>query len=335
MHFDIFNDDAFTLSQLTLAMTNLPHQPGRIGQLGLFAEEGISTLSVDIESIGTTLSLVPAGVRGQRGTPVRNDKRTMRSFRCIHLPQSGAVNADEFQSLRAFGSETEVETAQGLLNKKFTKLKRNIDATLEWGRMGAIKGQVLDSDGTTVLLNLFTDFGVTQTTQDDVLDNTATKVKQKCTDVQRLIEAQLGGLMYTGIRNLCSPSYFDALTTHPAVEAAYDRWQSGEFLRTSQRDFGGGGGFWFCGQWFEEYRGKVGAIDFIADGEAYAIPEGVPDLFVSYFGPADYMETVNTIGLPYYAKQWAKEGGKGIELEAQSNPLHLCTRPAAIVKRSI
>ena len=27
MHFDIFNDDAFSVSQLSRAMVNLPHQP--------------------------------------------------------------------------------------------------------------------------------------------------------------------------------------------------------------------------------------------------------------------------------------------------------------------
>ena len=60
--------------------------------------------------------------------------------------------------------------------------------------------------------------------------------------------------------------------------------------------------------------------------------EGVPGLFQSKYAPADYMETVNTVGLPYYAKQWQMEGGKGRVLESQSNPLHLCTRPNAIVE---
>ena len=62
------------------------------------------------------------------------------------------------------------------------------------------------------------------------------------------------------------------------------------------------------------------------------IPEGVPNLFKTYYGPGDYVETVNTIGLPYYAKQWAMETGKGVYLESQTNPLHLCTRPNAVIK---
>jgi hypothetical protein len=44
------------------------------------------------------------------------------------------------------------------------------------------------------------------------------------------------------------------------------------------------------------------------------------------------METVNTIGLPYYAKQERIPFDKGVQLELQSNPLHICTKPRAIIK---
>ena len=54
MHLDIFNDNAFSLTQLTLAMNEFPpHVPGRLAELGLFSEEGISTLNVSISSWST------------------------------------------------------------------------------------------------------------------------------------------------------------------------------------------------------------------------------------------------------------------------------------------
>lgn len=328
MHFDVFNNDAFSLSQLTKAMTDLPLTPTRLGELGYFGGEGISTTSIDIEKVGTVVRLVPAAQRGAPGLTGQNQKRTMRSFRVTHLPQQDAVYADEIQNLRAFGSETDVETLQNVVNKKLARMKRDLDATIEWGRMGALKGQVLDADGSTVLLDLFSEFGVTQNTLDFVLDSDTTKVKQKCIDTARAIEAELGGIPYQSVRTLCSPGFFDALVSHPAVVDAYDRYLDGQFKRVSQRK----DGFWFADMYFEEYRGKVGNQAFIEDGAAYAIPEGVPDLFVTYFGPADYTETVNTIGLPYYAKQWAMQNGKGVHLESQSNPLHLNTRPRSVIK---
>jgi len=47
------------------------------------------------------------------------------------------------------------------------------------------------------------------------------------------------------------------------------------------------------------------------------------------------VETVNTMGLPLYAKSEPLPLGKGYRLEAQSNPLNLVTRPAAMIKLTI
>ena len=54
---DIFHDDAFSLSSLTAAINDQPHVPGRITSQGLFAEEGITTTTVQIEKDGDSLAL--------------------------------------------------------------------------------------------------------------------------------------------------------------------------------------------------------------------------------------------------------------------------------------
>ena len=327
MHMDIFNDDAFSVVSLTKAIEDTPFVPGRVGQLGIFSEEGVSTTSISIEKVGSTVSLVPAASRGSSGRPMGNDKRQMIPFTATHLPQRASILADEVQNLRAFGSETEVETAQRLMNRKLAKMRRDLDTTIEYQRIGAIKGSILDSDGSTELLNLHTAFGTSVTSHNLVLGTAGTKVRIKVIEARRKMEAALGGLTYDGARVLCSASFFDTLVGHPSVEAAFDRYMNGAFLREDQR-----GGFYFAGVFWEEYRGQVGATKFIADGEAWMVPEGVPDLFVTNYAPADYMETVNTLGQAYYAKQEPKDFNKGIDVETQSNPIHICTRPAVPVK---
>lgn len=327
MHMDIFNDDAFSVVSLTKAIEATPFVPGRVGQLGIFSEEGVSTTSISIEKVGSTVSLVPAASRGSSGRPMGNDKRQMIPFTATHLPQRASILADEVQNLRAFGGETEVETAQRLMNRKLAKMRRDLDTTIEYQRIGAIKGSILDSDGTTELLNLHTAFGTSVTSHNLVLGTAGTLVRNKVIEARRKMEAALGGLTYSGARVLCSASFFDALVGHSKVEAAFDRYMNGEFLREDQR-----GGFYFAGVFWEEYRGQVGATKFIADGEAWMVPEGVPDLFVTNYAPADYMDTVNTLGHAYYAKQEPKDFGKGIDVETQSNPIHICTRPAVPVK---
>jgi hypothetical protein len=326
MHLDIFNNDAFSLSQLTLAINDLPLLPTRLGELGYFTERGITTTSVSIERVGQIVKLVDSKPRGSPGTPVVGPKRKLVSINAVHLPESGAVMADEVQNVRAFGSETDVQTVQGVVNDKLGMMKLNIDLTLEWQRMGAIKGQVLDADGTTVLLDMFDTFGFSQQTHSMELDNTATLVRMLCTQLRRKVEAALGGIPYKRIRVMCSPGLFDALTNHPAVMKAYEIYLQGEVNRADNRTFSFGDITW------EEYVGSVNGVPLIETDCGYAIPEGVPAMFSTLFAPADYNETVNTKGLPYYAKQEKMRMDKGIELEAQSNPIQINARPNAVVK---
>ena len=327
MMLNVFGSDAFSFTKLVAAINLIPHVPTRLGQLGIFGSEGVDTLTVAIEMENNALTLVPTAARGAPGVVKGVQRRNIRDFRPVHLPQRVAIMADEVSGLRAFGSETEEELAMGRLNKKFMVARRDLDITHEFQRMGAMRGVVLDSDATTVIYNFGTEFGVTPGTANIALSNTATKVLQEVIGLKGTIEDVLGGVMYTGMHALCSKEFFAALTSHPAVTETY-RYQMSSVLREDRRYTG----FEFGGVFWEEYRGSVGATRFIAANKALLFPMGVPDMFKSYFSPAPYMETVNTIGLPFYAKSKDMDFDKGVEWEVQSNPLHINTRPNAVLE---
>ena len=327
--FDVFKGDGFSLSSLTAAINTGPHVPTRIGDSGLFTEEGVTTTTVQIEKKGSKLILVPSQERGGNGVVVNADKRELIPFNTVHLPQRATILADEIQGLRAFGSESEAETVENYVNQRFVKLRRNLEVTLEHHRIGAIQGKVMDADGSTELVDLYAKFGLAQQTQSLVLGTAGTNVKNKLMTAVRTLEDNLGAAMYTGLICYCSATFFDAFTGHATVKTAYERWQDGAALRDDMRN-----GFTYAGITFVEYRGKVNSVSFIADGDAYLVPQGIPDMFVTNFAPADYMETVNTIGLPFYANQEIKSMNKGVDLEAQSNPLCINTRPDCVIKLS-
>lgn len=328
MNIDIFSGDAFSLTSLTDAINQMPLPPTRVGELGLFQPAGIFTTSIEVEFKAGVLTLVPAKDRNAAPTPKTVGRRTLRQFKSIHLPQEVVVMADEVQNLRAFGSETETQVAQSLLNEKNEVALQDLSVTLEWQRLGAIKGQVLDADGTTVLTDLFAEFGVSQNVHAMDLDVGTTNIATKCREVKRKIEAELGGLSYRSIRVLCGYEFFDAFVSHDDVKESYRLWQNSAALRADNRT-----GFAYSDNMvFEEYLGVVGGVAFIAPDEAYAIPMGVPNLFIAKYAPANYMETVNTRGLPVYQKLEPLPMNKGVKGEVQSNPLNICTRPRAIVK---
>ena len=320
----IFEDDAFSVSSLTAAINDQEYLPGRISSLGLFREEGISTLTVQIEKDGDTLALVPAGERGTSGLVVGATKRTLIPFNTVHLPERFTIKADEIQGIRAFGTRTELQAVQDVVNKRLAKARRQLDATHEFQRMGALNGQVLDADGKTVLLDIYKSFGVNRQKLQMGLNSPDTELRVKCGEALDMQEEALGSVTSSGSRAMCGKNFWNKLIVHKSVKETYLNTMQAASLRGDARE-----SFEFGGIVWERYRGKVAGVSFVHDDKALLIPEGVPDLYISCFAPADYMETVNTQGIPYYSKIEPMQFGKGVAGEAQSNPLHLCTRPRA------
>jgi len=330
---DIFQNNAFSVTSLTDAINKLPFVPGKVGQLGIFQESGVSTTSIMIEEREGSLTLIPTSHRGGPAAQNKNEKRKARSLIVPHIALEDTIMADEVQDVRSFGSENALQSVQAVVNNRLSEMTTKHDATLEHLRIGALKGKILDADGVTVLYDLFTEFGVTPYSEIDFdLDTVAPvsgTIKKICHGIKRKIEDALGAAPYVSIHAFCSQSFFDALVTHPEVTAAYDRYQESIFLRTGQAR----GQFDFGGIVFEEYRGSIGGVDFIPDGKAHFFPVGTPGLFRQYNAPADFVETVNTIGLPRYAKQAIDdEFARWVKLHTQANPLPICTRPQVLMK---
>lgn len=328
---DIFKQDAFHIQELVLAINKEPPLKKRITELGWFGAESLTQPMCMIELGEDGISLVPTKPRGAPGTPVGLGKRKTKPFTTTHLPQTFQVFADEVAGLRAFGKTTETEQAMERLMKKARKAKRQLDITLEFQRIGALKGQVLDSDGLTVLLDLHTEFGVAKSTLDMELDTDASKQQQKHVALKRLVEDKLMGMPFDGITIMASEEFMDAYIGHKAIRDAWNFHNTSNRQRDDYRT-----GFEFMpGIAIEEYRQQVGAIRFIPAGKAYAVPTGVAELMKTFSAPADYMETVNTDGLPFYMKLKGGDFDKYVEGEVQANPLHIVSRPDAIVELSI
>ena len=66
--------------------------------------------------------------------------------------------------------------------------------------------------------------------------------------------------------------------------------------------------------------------------EAQFFPTGTTETYQTCFAPADFIETVDTLGLEVYAKQKTTVFDRGVEIHTQSNPLPMCMRPAVQVK---
>lgn len=326
-----FDTDAFNMTSLTAFINLLPNTYGKLEAMNLFPQKSVRTRNIAVEEQNGVLNLLPTQMPGGASTFEGRTKRKMRSFTIPHIPHDDVILPEEIQGIRAFGTENELEAMANVVTDHLQSMRNKHAITLEHLRMGALKGNILDADGST-LYNLFDEFEITPKTVNFALGTASTDVKKKCLEVLRHIEDNLRGEFMTGVHCLVSPEFFDALTSHSKVKEAYERWEEGAALRNDMRS-----GFTFGGITFEEYRRQATDPDgntrrFIASGEGHCFPTGTAESFVTYFAPADFNETVNTLGLPLYAKQCPRKFDRGTELHTQSNPLPLCLRPGVLVK---
>lgn len=328
---DIFNNDAFSVVRLTARINDLPYVPGQIGAQGYFDEDGVDTIYVAIEKRPEGLALVGPSPRGGPGETIAHGEDEMRLFAIPHFQRDDVMNADEVLGRRAWGSEDDLETVLSRIDRKVARHLRDFDATIEHQRVGAIKGIITNKAG-GVMFNLFNQFEITP--PDPIyfdLNNDASPLRQIARTLTYKLEDALD-TAYTGIDAWCGRDFWDKLTTHKQVNDAYvalrDRMG---LLGAAEVD-----SIELFGITWRRYRTGAkaiaanGNVPFIGTNECRFVVRGVPDLFITRYAPADYMDAVNLPGLPRYQRIQPKQNNKGVDIEVQTNPINMCTRPEVL-----
>lgn len=316
----------FTTEELSAAITNLPTRIGNPNDINLFRSIPGTTNNFSVEFYAESSILVPTTEWGGVAPKNSSGKRTAKSWVIPHMPLEDIVLASDVIGVRAFGS-TAAETVQGKVLDKLQTMKNKIDTTLAYRRTKAKQGIVLDADG-TVIVDYYTDFGVTGQKVDFELGTATTNVLAKCQDVIDLIEDGLGQELYSVVEAEVDRQFYDALTSHKNVKEVFLNWSAAE-QRLGKSNTSG---FEFGGIKFIVNRQKVGDAPLIGVKEGHAYPTGTQDVFLNALAPADFNETVNTSALPYYAKQDTKKFDRGFDLHVQSNQLPVVAKPKALVK---
>ena len=201
----------------------------------MFVESGINTTTALVESRNGELHLLPTSERGAPAMQARGKKRQLRSFVIPHIPYDSTILADEVRNVRALGSESALEGVRTVVNQRLTDMNANHEVTLEHLRLGAIKGQILDADGSTVIYDLFHEFGVTQQTHTFKFSDASTDVRIQCVKLRRKVDDALDALFYRGLRAFCGAEFYDALVGHEYVKNAYHRYQDSVLLRNDPK----------------------------------------------------------------------------------------------------
>lgn len=328
---NIYENDAFSLASLTAAVNREPYRPGQVSALGLFDEDSVATTSVTIEERNGRLSLVEPSQRGGPGETTGDENRNEHLFGVDHYQRDDMIKADEVQNVRAFGTEDRLETIIERVERRAQMHARDLTMTLEHQRIGAIKG-IVTSKGGKVLHDLYSRFGLAVPPQVSLgLDVDTTKVGSLLQEMIYGLEDDLDE-PYEGIHVFTGREFHRKLWQHKSVTETFLYHSGASVLRQDVPDK-----FEFGGATWERYKTGAKATKdlgaaYIGANEARLVVKGVPDLFITRFAPADYEDTVNTLGLPFYAKQYPTMDGKGRNLQVQMNSISICTNPKSLRK---
>lgn len=330
---------AFSALSLTTAIRDLKYTPSLLtGMPGLVTSIPIRTEKFAVERMADTQRLIPVTERGSPRTKQTRDRRNVRDFRTVRTAKVDELRAVELANIRAFGSETEIEAVQTELAMRFGKLRRDHELTEEFRRLGMIQGNVLDADGTSVLYNWFTEFGIAVPTE--ITFNWASRtgvaefIRQS---VIRPMMTALQGRAPVGMRimALCGDTFFDGLTSNAEVRQSYLNWQAAQELRSGLGSTYGN--FSYGDVEWVNYRSATDANAVgigIATDKCRLFPVGVTDMFQKIISPNDEdLDFVNQLGQEYYARVVPDPSGYNafVELSMDAFNAHVCTTPEALL----
>lgn len=331
----------FDYNDYTEELLLIPNQWGLLNQLGVFGEDSVNTQFVQFDETNMSLVLVKDQPRGKRKQYNREQYSKLHTIGVPHFPFDDVIRPEDYEGRRKAGTKDQADTLANVRAKKMERIRKSWAATLEFAKMQAIIGNVYNPNGTNDVQNWYTEFGVTQKAVDFAFGTTTTDMIAKIEEALAHSQDNLmSGEIATDFIAICSPEWFSKLIAHPEVKDAYRYYSSSqEPLRdrlTSNID-GRFREFNYGGVRFIENRGTFADEDgnaqkIVPAGEAYLLPLGTTDTFMTYYAPASRIGYVGTDGEQQYMWEFVDERGHQIDIESESNFLCVNRRPQCVVK---
>lgn len=342
---DVFKQDAFSAITLIEAVEAVPFKPKFLTSLGLFDDQPVRTISVAVERRDGVLNLIQTTPRGAPLSQRTTEKRVVRNLNTVRIAKQDRMMADEIQGVRAFGSTTELQTLQNEIMRRLAGpagLMREVEMTWEFHALNAVQGILLDADGSTIY-NLFTEFGVSQPAEVAMDFDGANALSSGYAPgllrafimaqiVRPMLQAaKMGDDPSVEIWALCGHAFYDKITNHGETRQSY-------LAQVEAKDLRKGNAFEvfnFAGINWVDYRGTddSDATVGVNTDKAKFFLRGAPGLFKRGLAPAEFFNTVNTLGRPLYPLIVVdKDRQAWADIELYSYPLYICTRPETLFR---
>lgn len=347
---NIFRNDAFSTATLQRVVTNVDYVPQALGQMNIFEDKPIDSVFVIIFEEDGKIRLIPTTERGAPDIMQGRDTGRFRALKTPRISKRDQVNASELLGVAdtALPQTIRLRNAAELVNERLGKLKSDLEATLEYHRLGALQGKLMDVDGTTVIADYFAEMGVTQPAIIDVDFANITEEAFMMFFQDNFFRPTLRVLKdrktpATQLAALVGDTFWAKLMTHPGFRDIYKLELQGRALARAANplvapnawmevDFGGV-------RWINYMGTDDGTTIAVPTNMVYFFPLNAKDVFARYLSPGETLSQVGPgkKGLPQYVilRPDPRQDPEFIEIILRSYPLHACIFPKALSRAKI
>lgn len=333
-------------------VNDMPIMYGQITAMNMFRFKGAFTNTVAIDRTDYTPGIIPASPwccdnKVTQGSPVRN----MYPVTIPHTHIEDAMWACDISGVRAERTGLTVDYASVAEEraKVMMRMRMNLDITMEYRLLSALKGQVMDADGTNVLLDIYNLFGATQQTVNIPLNTQGTDVLGAFREAMRVSRIGARSFMPLGWKVIAGKNFFDKLARHDDLKELWKRCCEVQARTLADMNTPVNFSFNFLPNLsVEEYvstaanNPKTGAqMEFLGDDEAIMFPMVAAgfEMYELLAAPPQTLNYVNTRAsqLIYMWEKLLCERGddgdaEGISMLAEANYLPIVKHPAAIIR---
>lgn len=324
-------------------------QYGRIDQSGLFEEQGITSLAhmYKIVDQGQTKMTKLTSRTERDAMAVEKAKEKYVTMAGVTIKEVGGVHVEDLIGVVTGGLDFESDSFQEALIKEATRMANVGAANMEYVKLTATQGSVLDPYNGSVAINQYANTGTTRSTA-TITAGATDDLLGSLTALRNQIE-QLNG--YNGnigeIEIILGETAFNAIVTHPDLATLYQLAYSGfgpaalqqpvlnGTLALQQKDrygfsrefrwFDGGLVFRTYPQKF--YRWDGTAVDAVAANKGWTIVHGVSGLYQVKYTPAPYVSKYNQAGQKWVARSTGIIDDTHADMTIESHLIPFMSRP--------
>jgi hypothetical protein len=330
-------DDLFKVRVLTTAVNAL-RPPGRkvfqrhfAGRTHMEMSDRLAfeVISGSEEVLAAISVVAPATVTEKTG-------RKVVTLQAPRLAEKRFIHTSELNALRAYGEQVRVEMMSQRINRELTDMRNKHDRTLEFWAAYALRGQILDADLTTVLVDYnFQSSHKPVLAGADLWTDAQSDPVSDIREWKRLIEDDSGHEV-TGWVAWCGWEAMDALLNHSKVRELlqYERGrqmaEEGRIVRLADVEII---------EYNASFKDSSGTRQRFIPQDAFILVGEGADVFDCPYAPVvddDAPGGVGNIGENgqgqlFFSKSWKEEDPSGRWIKVETRPLPVVQRPDAII----